>query len=133
MQEPSVFTRIINGEIPSHKIYEDERVTAILTNHPLIDGHTLVIPKKQVDQIWDLPSEDYEYVWQVAQKVALHIREILGVERIGVVIKGIEIAHAHIHLIPMPNSGVHVNFDPEPSPDIADEEKLSAIAEQLRF
>ena len=111
MQEQSIFTRIINGEIPCHKIYEDDQVIAILTNHPIIDGHTLVIPKKQVDQIWDLEQDDYNYLWGVSQKVALRLRTVLNVERVGVVIKGNEVPHIHIHLIPMPRA-TRVDFDP---------------------
>jgi len=132
MQEQSIFTRIINGEIPCHKIYEDERVIAILTNHPVIEGHTLVIPKKQVDQVWDLEPQDYNYLWDVAKKIAEHLRTVLKVERVGVVIKGIEVPHAHIHLIPMPYD-THVNFDPIPSPSIAEDDILEPMASRLHL
>jgi histidine triad (HIT) family protein len=133
MQEPSVFTRIINGEIPSHKIYEDDRAIAILTNHPLVEGHTLVIPKIQVDQIWDLSDDDYDYLWKVSRKVATHLREAQKARRIGVIIKGFEVPHVHIHLIPIPDNGQRVDFDPEPSPPITDDESLALVAKRLRF
>ncbi|MEI7539337.1 MAG: HIT domain-containing protein [Candidatus Saccharibacteria bacterium] len=132
MIEPSVFTRIINGEIPAYKIYEDDRVIAFLTNHPLSDGHTLVVPKKQIDQIWDLERDDYDYLWEAAQKVAAHLRDVMGVERVGVVVKGFEVPHAHIHLIPVPRDS-RVFFDPEPEPPMAGGDKLAAIAERIRF
>ena len=133
MQQPSIFTRIINGEISSYKIYEDDRVIAFLTNRPLVYGHTLVVPKKQIDQIWDLSHEDYDYLWQITQKIAFHIREVLSSKRVGVVIKGNEVPHAHIHLIPMSNTNAHVNFDPELAPSLVGDEVLGTIAQRLRF
>ncbi len=132
-EEPSVFTKIINGELPSHKVYEDERVIAFLTNHPLVEGHTLVVPKKQINQIWDLDDEDYDYLWQTARKIALHLRQVMGLERVGVVIKGIEVPHTHIHLIPMVSEQIHVNFDPEPAPVLVDGETLAKVVEKIRL
>lgn len=132
MIEPSIFTRIINGEIPAHRIYEDDQVIAFLTNHPLSDGHTLVVPKKQVDQVWDLEQSDYDYLWEAAKKVASHLRDVMDIERVGVVVKGFEVPHAHIHLIPVPHN-LRVYLDPEPEPPIADSDKLAAIAERLHF
>ena len=132
MPEQSLFTKIINGEIPAHRIYEDNQVIAFLTINPLSDGHTLVVPKKQVDQIWDLQSDDYTYLWGISQKIAIHLRDVMNVERIGVVIKGFEVPHAHIHLIPVP-FGIHVDFDPEPSPAVANDNKLAAIADRIRL
>ena len=129
----SIFTKIINKEIPAHRIYEDDRVIAFLTNHPIIEGHTLVVPKKQVDQIWDMESDDYAYLWQTAKKIALHLRKVLEIERVGVVIKGNEVAHAHIHLIPMPGPDTYVNFDPSPEPSLITDEYLSVIAERIRL
>ena len=132
MTEQSLFTKIINGEISAHRIYEDDQVIAFLTINPLCDGHTLVVPKIQVDQIWDLQSADYDYLWKISQKIALHLRDTMKVERVGVVIKGFEVPHAHIHLIPVP-FGMHVDFDPEPSPPVADEGKLAAIADRIHL
>lgn len=132
MQEPSIFTRIINGEIPCHKVYEDSRVIAFLTINPVADGHTLVVPKKQVNQIWDLEIDDYEYLWRIAQKIALHLRTVMGVDRVGVVVKGFDVPHVHIHLIPV---GFHsgVNFDPIPPPSVASNDDLAATAERIRL
>lgn len=132
MSEPSIFTRIINGEIPAHRVYEDDRVIAFLTIQPFSEGHTLVIPKKQIDQIWDMESDDYDYLWKTAQKIALHFRKVMDIDRVGVVVKGFEVPHAHIHLIPIPR-GVTVNLDPYPEPPMADNDKLAALAERIRF
>jgi histidine triad (HIT) family protein len=101
MSEPSIFTRIINGEIPAYKIYEDDKVIAVLDIHPIYEGHTLVIPKNQVDHIWDLSPEDYEYLWQVCNKIAAHIREVINPTRVGVVVEGFGVPHCHVHLIPI--------------------------------
>lgn len=129
MNEPSIFTKIINGEIPCHKVYEDERTIAFLTIAPVRAGHTLVVPKAQVDQYIDLADEDYDAVWRTVKKVAARIREVTGKERVGVVIKGIEVPHAHVHLIP---------FDADESLKEgdgieADQADLAAMAEKLRF
>ena len=132
MTEQSLFTKIINDEIPAHKVYEDDQVIAFLTIHPLSDGHTLVVPKKQVDQIWDLDADDYDYLWRTTQKIALHLRNTMKVERVGVVIKGFEVPHAHIHLIPVPYD-MHVSFDPETDPPVADNDKLASIADRIHL
>lgn len=132
MQEESIFTRIIKGEIPSHKIYEDDRVLAFLTIQPFSEGHTLVVPKKQIDQIWDLEDQDYDYLWNTAKKIAKHIKSVMDSERIGVVVKGFEVPHAHIHLIPVAHAHT-VNFDPYPEPAMANNEDLAKLAEKLRF
>ena len=132
MQEPSVFTKIINGEIPAHKIYEDNQVIAFLTVQPFSEGHTLVVPKKQIDQIWDLEDEDFDYLWETTRKIAVHLRKILDSERIGVVVKGFDVPHAHIHLIPIPREKV-VNLDPFPEPPIASNDDLAKVADRIRM
>ena len=101
MQEKSIFTKIIDGEIPSHKIYEDDRVIAFLDVHPMAEGHTLVVPKKQINHIWDLEDDDYVYLWNTAKKIAEHIQASIGSPRVGVVVEGFGVPHAHIHLIPI--------------------------------
>ena len=132
MQEPTLFTKIINGEIPCHKIYEDDRVIAFLTISPFAEGHTLVVPKEQIDQIWDLKSDTYTNLWLIAQKIALHLRDVLHTDRVGVVVKGFEIAHTHIHLIPV-SRGTSVNFDPHPEPKPPSDDELAAIAARIRL
>lgn len=101
MEEKSIFTKIINGEIPAYKIYEDDKVIAILDIHPIFEGHTLVIPKTQVDHIWDLTDYDYEYLWKVANRLAKRIRQVINPPRVGVIVEGFGVPHAHIHLIPI--------------------------------
>ncbi len=128
--EESIFTKIINGDIPAHKVYEDDKTLAFLTIQPVREGHTLVIPKVQVDQYIDLPDEDYKAMWQTVKKVAARIREVTGKERVGVVIKGIDVPHAHVHLIPF-NKGEGLKADGEPV--IVDSDVLAPIAEKLRF
>lgn len=98
--EDSIFTKIIKGEIPCHKVYEDELVLAFLDIHPVQPGHTLVIPKKQIEFAWDLPNEDYRAVMAAAKKIALQLRKVLGVEYIGERIVGVDVPHAHVQLIP---------------------------------
>lgn len=132
MTEPSLFTRIINGEIPTNKIYEDDRVIAFLSIQPFSEGHTLVVPKKQVDQLWDLDLDDYDYLLNVTRKIAVHLREVMNAVRIGVVVKGFEVPHAHIHLVPI-KSGVVVNLDPFPEPPIVDDDTLAVTAKRIRM
>lgn len=103
----SVFTKIIKGEIPSHKVYEDEQTLAFLDIHPAQPGHTLVVPKVQVDHIWDLDDDTYQRLWATARKVAKRLKAVLQTERIGVRIEGFDVPHAHIHLIPI-NSGAEL-------------------------
>lgn len=100
MNQESIFTKIIKGEIPSHKIYEDDLTLAFLDIHPVALGHTLVIPKKQIEFVWDLPDQDYQSVMATAKKAALRLREVLGVDFVGERIVGVDVPHAHVQLIP---------------------------------
>jgi len=131
MNEPSIFTRIINGEIPAHKIYEDDRVIAFLDTHPISEGHTLVVPKKQIDHIWDLEKDDYDYLWDVARKLGLHIREVIDATRVGVIVEGFGVPHAHIHLIPIYHSNDLKKFQDHSIPP--DNEALARVASMLRM
>ena len=105
----SVFTRIINGEIPCYKVAEDDRYFAFLDINPLREGHTLVVPKKETDYIFDLDDETLSGIILFSKKVAAAIKEAIPCARIGVAILGLEVPHAHIHLVPM-NSMEDVNF-----------------------
>lgn len=129
--EDSVFTKIIKGEIPSAKIYEDDVVLAFLTIQPFSEGHTLVVPKKQVDQIWDLDDDTYAHLMVSAQEIGRHLREVTGSVRVGMVVKGIEVPHVHVHLVPM-RADEHTNLDPQ-DPPMADFASLTALAEELRL
>ena len=92
----SVFSKIIAGEIPCYKIYEDEKVLAFLDIHPETKGHTLVIPKVEVDKIYDLPGEDYEALFAAVKKIAAHMDEVLNRRTLMKVI-GTDVPHAHVH------------------------------------
>ena len=126
--QDSIFTKIIKGEIPAHKVYEDELTIAFLDINPTRYGHTLVLPKKQVDQYIDLPDEDYAALWRTVKKVAQKLRDELKTERVGVVIKGVDVPHTHVHLLPF-NAGQHLSKDAE-SPKLSDDE-FSALAKRL--
>ncbi|SNV49315.1 purine nucleoside phosphoramidase [Chryseobacterium taklimakanense] len=108
----TIFTKIINGEIPAYKIAEDEHHLAFLDVMPLVKGHTLVIPKKEVDLIFDLESEEFKNLWAFAQSVAKKIGAAVPCVRVGVAVVGLEVPHAHIHLVPM-NSMQDLNFTNE--------------------
>ncbi|PQA91687.1 HIT family protein [Chryseobacterium shigense] len=108
----SIFTKIINGEIPSYKIAEDDNFIAFLDAMPLVKGHTLVVPKKEVDLIFDLESEEYKNLWGFAQQIAQKIKNAVPCVRVGVAVVGLEVPHAHIHLIPL-NQVEDMNFKNE--------------------
>ncbi|MBK7383332.1 MAG: HIT family protein [Flavobacteriales bacterium] len=98
---PSIFTRIINGEIPCHKVAEDDRFLAFLDINPLREGHTLVVPKMEVDVFFDLPTDVLADIMPFAQEVARRIAKVVPCDRVGVCVIGLEVPHAHVHLIPI--------------------------------
>lgn len=108
----SIFTKIINGEIPAYKIAEDDHFIAFLDAMPLVKGHTLVVPKKEIDLIFDLDSEEYKNLWSFAQDVARKVKKAIPCVRVGVAVVGLEVPHAHIHLIPL-NKVEDMNFKNE--------------------
>ena len=99
----SIFSKIINGEIESYKIAEDEKHIAFLDAMPLVKGHTLVVPKKETDLIFDLDSEDYRDLWAFTQDIAKQIKKAIACKRVGIAVVGLEVPHAHIHLVPLNN------------------------------
>lgn len=133
MNEPSIFTKIIAGEIPSHKIYEDNIAYAFLDICPIQFGQVVVVPKKQVGFVWDLDKEDYEGLMLAVQKVGRRIREVFPEHRrVGVMIEGLDVTnHAHVKVFPF-STGKEFRHDPsgEPSPS---QEALAELAEKLRF
>lgn len=104
--EDSIFTKIIKGEIPCYKIFEDEKVFAILDIEPLSDGHVLLFPKKQVDLLWDLDNENYKHLFDVAKKLSKKIQLEMNPLRVGMVVEGFGVPHAHIHLVPLYDNDV---------------------------
>lgn len=109
MMEQSIFSKIVNGQIPAYKIAEDERYLAFLDVFPTTKGHTLVIPKQQIDYIFDLEDELYLGLMAFAKKVATAIEKAVPCARIGMAVVGLEVPHAHVHLIPI-NSMQDMNF-----------------------
>lgn len=105
----SIFTRIINGDIPAHKVAEDDKYFAFLDINPLKAGHTLVIPKQEVDYIFDLDSDTYHGLWAFAKKVSAAIEKTVPCKRIGIAVIGLEVPHAHVHLVPLDSIG-DLNF-----------------------
>jgi len=106
----SIFTKIVNGEIPAYKVAEDEDYFAFLDIFPVAKGHTLVIPKKEVDYLFDLDDELYTGLQMFAKKVAKGLKKAIPCEKVGVLVLGLEVPHAHIHLVPMQNEGDLLNF-----------------------
>lgn len=129
--EESIFTRIVKGEIPSHKVYEDAKTLAFLDISPTQPGHTLVIPKKQVEFVWDLTEEDYQALMAACKKVARRLREVLGVKYVGVKVIGEEVPHAHVHLIPFDQTSQY--FERRPVVAEPDHEALATMAKKLAF
>ena len=106
----SIFTKIVNGEIPAYKVAEDENYFAFLDIFPVAKGHTLVIPKKEIDYLFDLEDDLYTGLQLFAKKVAKGLKKAIPCEKVGVLVLGLEVPHAHIHLIPMQNESDVLNF-----------------------
>ncbi len=102
----SIFTKIIKGEVPSYKVYEDERTFAFLDISPETPGHVLVVTKVEVDKIYELPDEDYRALWETVRKLAEHMDQVLG-ERVLIKVVGTDVPHAHVHLMPLDATWVH--------------------------
>lgn len=129
--QDSIFTKIIKGEIPAHKVYEDDKTLAFMDIHPVAEGHVLVIPKVQVEFVWDLSDEDYRAVMDTVKKVALRLREVIGKPYVGERIVGTDVPHAHVQLIPFADTAeLHRPVDMNAEPDHV---ALAAVAEKLRF
>jgi histidine triad (HIT) family protein len=125
----SIFTRIINGDIPCYKIAEDDNYFAFLDINPLAKGHTLVIPKEEVDYIFDIDDNLIGGLMVFAKKVALAIEKTVPCKRIGIAVLGLEVPHAHIHLVPI-NGGNDIDFS-KPKLKLAKEE-FEQLASQIK-
>lgn len=128
----SIFSRIVNGEIPSYKIAENENFYAFLDIAPLQKGHTLVIPKREEDYLFDLTDEELAQMMVFAKKVAKAIERVVPCQRVGVAVLGLDVPHAHIHLVPL-RSGSDLNFS-NPKMQFSAEEMnacAKAIAEHI--
>jgi diadenosine tetraphosphate (Ap4A) HIT family hydrolase len=131
----SVFTKIINGELPGRFVYEDDEVVAFLTIQPMTQGHTLVVPRAEIDQWQDVKPEAFNKVMGVAQLIGKAVCEAFGAERAGVIIAGLEVPHLHVHVFPAYNLADFgfANVDSDPSPESLDEAqaKIKAALAQL--
>lgn len=125
----TIFTKIINREIPAHIVAEDDNYLAFLDINPLVKGHTLVIPKKEVNYIFDLDDQTLSGLNLFAKRVAKAIEKVVKCERIGVTVIGLEVPHAHIHLIPI-NRMADMNFANNKLK--LSQEELADIAESIR-
>ncbi len=125
----SIFTRIINGEIPGHIVAENDHFVAFLDIMPLVHGHTLVVPKKEIDYIFDIDDADLAAMMVFAKKVSKAVRKAVPCKRIGVAVIGLEVPHAHVHLVPL-NSMADINFSNpklKPTP-----QELADVAARIR-
>ena len=106
----SIFSKIISGDVPAYKVLENENFLAFLDIFPLAKGHVLVIPKNETDYLFDLSSDEYLELWKFAQQVAKAMEKVIECKRIGVTVIGLEVPHAHIHLVPL-NNVSDINFE----------------------
>ncbi len=130
----SVFTRIINGEIPCYKVAEDDRFIAFLDVRPLKPGHTLVVPKKEVDYIFDLDEKTLADMMVFARRVALAMKQVIDCKRIGVAVLGLEVPHAHMHLVPLTRETDLLFTNPRVSPTDEENKRLAkAIRDHVKL
>ncbi len=125
----SLFTRIVRGEIPCHKVGENDRFLAFLDINPLRAGHTLVVPKLEVDRFFDLPEEELAAIMPFAREVASRIQRVVPCDRIGIAVIGLEVPHAHVHLVPLDRMS-DMDFA-RPKANVTPAE-LAALAERIR-
>jgi histidine triad (HIT) family protein len=126
---PSIFTRIVNGEIPAYKVAETDRFLAFLDVNPLVKGHTLVIPKRELDYLFDMDEDEYSGLMLFAKKVSVGVKKAIPCKRVGVAVIGLEVPHAHIHLVPLNQMG-DINFT-NPKISLPDD-VMRATAESIR-
>ncbi len=125
----TIFSKIVSGEIPCHKIYEDDHHLAFLDIMPLVMGHVLCIPKKEVDYIYDLSPVELSALWAFTQPIANAVKQAIPCKRVGIAVIGLEVPHAHIHLVPLNHVG-DINFTrPKLTPT---QEELAKVAEEIK-
>ena len=125
---PTIFTKIIQGEIPCHKLYEDERSFSFLDIRPINPGHALVMPKEETDYLFDLGDEMLQHLMVVAKKVGLAIDRAVSCERVGIIVAGLEVPHAHVHLVPIRSVGDIDFANAKPADDL----ELASMADRIR-
>ena len=124
-----IFLKIVNGELPSYKVAENEKFLAFLDIFPIAKGHTLVIPKIKTDYIFDMTSDEYLEFWEFSKKIAEAMKKVIQCKRIGISVVGLEVPHAHIHLVPL-NTISDINFE-KPKLNYS-QEKMEQIASLIR-
>ena len=124
----SIFTKIINGEIPCHKLAENDDFLSFLDVRPIVEGHALVIPKKEVDYFFDLDDDLLSRIMLFGRPVAKAIEQVVPCQRVGVMVAGLEVPHAHVHLVPI-NKVTDLNFA---NATPADMDALGVLAEKIR-
>lgn len=129
--QPTVFTKIINREIPANIIYEDIDTIAFLDIHPIQPGHTLVVPKVPIAYFYELPDDKYTALWVAVKKIANRLKQVTGKKHIGVQVIGVDVAHTHIHLVPF-NKPEEYWYRPDDSQE-PNYVELSKIANKLKF
>lgn len=125
----TIFSKIIAGELPSHKIAENDRFFAFLDINPLVVGHTLVVPKQEIDYIFDMEDKDLADMHLFAKRIALAIEKAIPCKRVGVAVMGLEVPHAHIHLIPIQNEADMIISNPKLK---LSADKLAEIASKIK-
>lgn len=131
VMEDSVFTKIIKGQLPSHKVYEDDKTIVIVPLHPVAKGHLLVIPKLQVDQFYELPDDDYAALWLTVKKASQKLKQTLNTKRVGLKVIGLDVSHAHVHVIAFDD--LDEFSQSENSTIEPDQATLANFAEKLKF
>ena len=133
MNEPSIFTRIINGEIPSNTLFQDEQCFVILTQEPLSPGHLMVIPREEIDHVWDIGDELYTHLMLIAKKMAHKMREVYDYKRIGMLVEGFGVPHAHVHVFGLDEPIEPTTIAHAANKRIMGPEELLVEAEKLRI
>jgi len=125
----SIFSKIISGDVPAYKVLENETFLAFLDIFPLVKGHVLVIPKKETGYLFDITSDEYLELWKFTQQVAKAMEKVIDCKRIGVAVIGLEVPHAHIHLVPL-NNVSDINFE---RPKLSfSEEEMDEVSQKIR-
>lgn len=134
MIEPSVFTLIINGEINQHIVYQDSLSVVIMTHEPLTPGHCMVVPREQIDSLWDVTDELYQHLMMVAKKMVHKMEDVYDYKRIGMIVEGFGVPHAHIHVFGL-NTALNPTIVDHMSKEhpILSPEELQADADKMRI
>lgn len=125
--EPSIFTKIINGEIPGVRVFEDEQVIVLMDKFPSTKGQVLVIPKEQIDSLFDVPDPLYQHIFAITKKVAHALDEALSPKRVCIIVEGFGVPHAHVRMYPVPEG---MSLDPHGGP-MADDSELTELASRI--